>query len=138
MPTALDLLKIIMHEGQLNAAQWMAEKWRSEWMSMATPLHLHFLTHQQRPTGMLVHKGGKIHPVHTNRDCYSIAWRSKLQTISCAYDPCFQVLHGPPTLVELDESMNKRLLEYCPGMSAEETRYCIQKKKKEEEEERRK
>ena len=105
VPAALNLLKKTMQGDKLRAAQWMTEKWRSEWESMTNPLHFHFPTPQKRPTGLDLPRLAWIclnHLRTRGRDStcpctkgdyrpmrpVSVAWRSKLKTTSCALGPC--------------------------------------------------
>ena len=109
VPAALNLLKKTMQEDQLSAAQWMTEKWRSEWDSMTTPLHFHFPTPQKRPAHLglprlawtclnhLNHLRTRVRRFNMSMHKWdyrpvqsvSAAWRSKLQTTSCA--PCHRM-----------------------------------------------
>ena len=135
VPDALDLLKKTMQEDQLSAAQWVTEKWRSEWESMTTPLHLHFPTPQKRLAGLdlprlawtrLNHLGTRVGRLKmsshkwgllpsTTCECgTSCECGTEEQTpdhILCSW-PMYRPPHRLRGLVELDKSTKKWLLEY--------------------------
>ena len=133
VPAALDLLKNTMQEDQFSSAQWMTEKWRSEWESMTTPLHLHFPTPKERPAGLDLPRLAwtRLNRLHTRVERFNMSMHKwgLLPSVTCECGteeqtpyhilctcPIYQPPHGLCGLVELDELTKKWLLEGCPDI----------------------